>query len=209
MKRKPILLKKLARESRGKFREVIGLIGTHAGTGVTHTGLMLAFYLGEELGRKTAFLECNDHKDMNLIQKAYEWSNEEETSFCFRNITCFKNVLPSRVADILGENYEFVVIDFGTDLKGNREEFLRCSTKAVVGGHSEWDVLKLLWFIKGCETIRGGETWTYLIPQAGEKLVTRLKKETRCRICAVPYVEDPTHSNRSTKQLFKEMLRLA
>lgn len=209
MKRKPILLKKLTRESRGRFREVIGLIGTHAGAGVTHTGLMLAFYLGEELGRKTAFLECNNHRDMSLIQKAYEWSNEEETSFCFRNITCFKNVLPDRVVDILGEDYEYVIIDFGTDLKGNRDEFLRCSMKAVVGGHSEWDVQKLLWFIKSYEILRGGEDWIYLIPQAGERLINRLKKETRCRICAIPYADDPTRPNRSTRQLFKEMLRLA
>jgi hypothetical protein len=33
MKRKPMLLRKLAMESSGKVREVIGLIGSRAGTG--------------------------------------------------------------------------------------------------------------------------------------------------------------------------------
>lgn len=209
MRHKPMLLGKLAMEGGGKVREVIGLIGIRAGTGVTYTGMMLSFYLGNELARKTAFVECSSHKDMELMQKVYEWNSEEDETFHFRNITCYKNVNPKRIADILGEDYEYVVIDFGSDLSVNREEFLRCSLKAVVGGRSEWDVLKLLTFISSHETLRCSDTWHYLIPQAADRMVTRLKKETHRRIWAVPYTEEPTRPNRSTKQFFKELLRLA
>ncbi len=209
MNRKPMLLKKLEMEGSGKVREVIGLIGTRAGMGVTYTAMMLAFYLGNELGRRTALIECNHHKDLDLIQTVYEWSTEKSAYFCFHNISFFKNMSTERIADILGEDYEYIIIDFGSELSESREEFLRCSLKAVVTGRSEWDILKLYSFLDRYETLRSSETWNYLIPQANDKMVTRLVKETRHRIWAVPFTQEPTRLNSNTKQFFKELLRLA
>ncbi len=209
MKHKPILTRKLAKDGSGGLREVIGLMGSQAGTGVTYTGLMLAFYLSEELGKKTAFLECNNHQDMDLIQKAYEWSSEETASFCFRNLTCYKRISPKQIPDIIGQDFDYIIIDFGTDWLGNREEFLRCSLKAVFAGRSEWGLQKLLSFIRNNELTRGSDTWYYLIPQAEDRMIKRFKKETYYRICAVPYTDEPTRPNRSTRQFFKELLRLA
>ncbi len=208
MNRKPILLRKLAMDGGSKVREVIGLIGSRAGSGVTYTGMMLAFYLGNELGRKTAFIECSGHRDFDLIQKSYEWSCEESATFRFRNITYYKNMSTEVIADILGEDYEYVIIDFGYDFSDNREEFLRCSLKAVIAGRSEWDIIKLFSFISRHVTIRGSDTWHYLIPQADDRMITRLKKETHRKIWAIPFTEDPTRPNRSTKQFIKELLRL-
>ncbi len=208
MHRKPMLLRKLTMEGKVQVHEVIGLIGTRAGTGVTYTALILAFYLGNELGKKTAFIECSNHGDLDLIQKAYEWSCENSAFFCFRNITFYKNMSSKRIADILAENFEYVIIDFGCELSDNLEEFRRCTLKAVVAGRSEWDILKLFSFISRYGTIRGSDTWYYLIPQADDKMLSRLKKETHCRLRGVPFTEEPTRPNRSTKQFFDELLRL-
>ncbi len=209
MKHKPMLFRKMETEGSGRAREIIGLVGTRAGIGVTYTGMLLAFYLGNELGRRTAFVEYCNHKDMELIQRVYEWSDEDGISFHFRNITCYKNVNSKQLADIQGENYEYIIIDFGSDFVDIQEEFLRCSLKAVIAGHSEWDILKLLSFFGSHEMLRCSETWNYLIPLAEDRLVTRLKKETHHRIWAIPYTEEPTRPNRNTKQFCKDLLRLA
>lgn len=192
MRRKPILFDKVTKEHSGMGREVIGLIGTRHGVGVTYTGLMLAFYMGEELGRKTAYLECNESHDMILIQQAYEWSREEALSVSFHRVTCYREVSPERIAPIFGENYDCIICDFGIDLVKNREEFLRCGTKIVVGGRSEWDILKLAHFTDKVKTIGGSDAWLYFIPQADDRTVTRIRKEVVQKVWSVPTVEKPT-----------------
>ena len=208
MKHKPMLLSKLSKDRQGRFREVIGLIGTHHGVGVTHTGLLLAFYFGEELGKKTALIECNGHRDMELIEQAYEWSNEEDNNFSFHQITCYKEVRLGQIPQILGEDYEYVILDFGTDLATNREELLRCSTKIVVGGRSEWDILKLKEFIRNTEVIRGSEHWICYLVRAKEQTVQKIKKDLKQRIWAVPNIEEPTRISNNVRLFLKQCFSL-
>jgi hypothetical protein len=200
MKRKPILFKRIAEEHCGEGREVIGLIGTRHGAGVTFTGLMLAFYMGEERSKKTAFLECNEHHDMRLIQNAYEWSREEGNSFSFHKITCYKEVPLAQVPELFGENYECIILDFGIDFAANREELLRCNTKIVIGGRSQWDIQKLKLFIDSVKNIRGSENWLYFIPQTDHKIITEIKKEVMCSIWPVPVVSEPTAPSNDTNR---------
>jgi len=204
MKHKPILMKNRKYEQRPR-REIIGLIGTHPGTGVTYTGLMLAFYMGEVLGIKTAFLECNDHQDMNLIHMAYEWEVQDQTHFSFQKVTCYPKVERNHITDILGEDYECVIIDFGTNVIANRDEFLRCSLKFIIAGRSEWDRLKLLTFISNTSHLHGNNNWYYFIPQASEKMVNQLKQQINKNIRSVPPVEDPTIPTYLTNRFFYEL----
>ncbi len=204
MKRKPILLKKFARKNQGRGREVIGLIGTHRGVGVTYTGLMLAFYMSEVLGKKTAFLECNEHHDMGIIQKAYEWSREEAYSFSFHQLTCFREVTPNRIAQLFGEEYDCYILDFGTDLIKNKEEFLRCGIKIVIGGRSEWDRQKLMQFAKASEAIRGSDTWLYFIPQGKDKAIISIRNEVKRKVFSVPATWEPTIPSRTSNYFFAE-----
>ena len=203
MKHEPMLLTKLAQNNHGRFREVIGLIGTHHGVGVTHTGLLLAFYFGEELGKKTALLECNRHRDMQLIEQAYEWETDEKNTFSFRHITCYKEVKPGQIPRILSEDYEYVIMDFGTDLSSNLEELLRCTTKIIVAGRSEWDILKLKAFISNAEIICGSQNWTYYLVRAGDRIIVRLRKELKNYLWGVPDIQEPTHINHTARTFFK------
>lgn len=205
LKRKPILFDKIVRSRQDRGREVIGLIGTHHGVGVTHTGLMLAFYMGEYLGKKTAYLECNNHQDMILIQKAYEWSKEEKHSFSFHKISCFPNVRSDHITDILSENYECIIFDFGTDVTANREEFLRCNTKIVIGGRSEWDIMKLKHYSEATKEIQGSNNWLCFIPQANSKIITSIKNEVKRNVWAVPINLVPTMLSRETNQFFNRI----
>lgn len=207
MKHKPILFKKME-VNPGKARDVIGLVGTHHGVGVTYTGLMLAFYMGETIGKKTAYMECNQHHDMELIQNAYEWSNEKPYSFSYRLITCYREVTSKTISDILGEDYDCFVLDFGTDFNVNREEFLRCGTKIVIGGRSEWDLLKLEAFKETAKTIRGSESWLYFIPQARDKTVKRIKSEFVRKVWAVPANENPAIPTKDTNRFFSSIFRV-
>jgi hypothetical protein len=186
-------------------REVIGLIGTHHGAGVTHTGLMLAFYMGTELGKKTAFLECNMHLDMQYLQKAYDWSIETKDSFSFHRTTCYKEVSAGKVAEIMGADYECIIMDFGIDFLSGRDEFLRCSTKIVIGGDSEWDIPKLLKFSDMTKEISGSENWLYFIPRANNKTITKLRNEATLSVWAVPTNDEPVVPSQDTNRFFRRL----
>lgn len=201
-----MLFHKITNQYRLGEREIIGLIGTHHGVGVTHTGLMLAFYLGEELGRRTAFVECNDHHDMKRIFKAYEWQQDEEGSFFYHRITCYEEVRPGRIAEVLGEAYQCVVLDFGTDYMANRDEFMRCSTKIVVGGRSQWDIQKLDEFMNRTKTCLQREDWRFVIPQASSKRAVKLGRETGYKVWALPLNDEPTMPGTAVNRFFREML---
>lgn len=203
-----MLLQKLQITKSMKGRIVIGLIGTHHGVGVTHTGLMLSFYLGDEVGLKTAFLECNKHYDLQLIEEAYEWQTKENSTFSFRNITCHKGVTPPQIPRIFGEAYEGLVLDFGTDFVANREEFLRCGVKIVVGGASEWDIRKLEQFSKEVAQLKGNESWFYFIPQSNDQTVAKIRSVIRRKVWTVPMVRDPVIPSNVSNRFFRSIFNL-
>lgn len=202
MKRKPILFNKVAKLHQDRGREVIGLIGAHHGAGVTYTGLMLAFYMGEERGKKTALLECNEHHDMALIHNAYEWSREDDLSFSFHLVTCFKEVTSDRIASIFSENYECIIMDFGIDFMQNREEFLRCSTKIVLSGCSCYNLLRLNIFSDMVKTIPGSNSWLYFIPQLECNKAAKIKNEVIRKVFVVPKNTEPVMPSRDTNRFF-------
>ncbi len=204
---KPMLLQKL-QENRRQGRVVIGLIGTHSGMGVTYTALMLSFYLGEEAELKTAFLECNQHYDMELIEAVYEWPVKEDGIFSFQNISCYKRVSVSQIPAIFGKDYEGLILDFGTDFANNREEFLRCDIKIVVGGSSEWDIRKLERFFEETASYGGDESWLCFIPRGNEKTVARISHKLKRRVWAVPRADNPVVPSSVTNRFFRGVFNL-
>lgn len=206
MRHKPMLLRKITAGSLDSARTSIGIIGTHHGTGVTYTGLMLAFYMGEELGKKTAFIECNKHHDMSLIEEAYDWTSMDSNMFSFQNIICYKDVVPEQIPSIYGGDYDTLIFDFGTDFYGNINEFLRCNTKIVVAGKSEWDYIKLRNFYERTNHISGSNNWLYLIQQADVKTIQRLCHETGHKIMSIPATGEPIIPSRSINRFFGMIL---
>ena len=206
MKRKPRLMKKLSADKRNGVREVIGLIGIRPGSGVTYTGLMLAFYMAEELGRKTAFLECNTHQDFRLLQWAYDWTAEENKSFSFYQLTCYRDKRPEELSELFGDNYECIIIDFGCDCTEYASSLRLCTRKIILSGSSEWDLMKLKQFVEKSYAVRGNESWCYLIPQAKESTIVKLRKELKRNVMAVPQEQEPTRLKRSSRLFLQELL---
>lgn len=201
-----MLLARLALGNRDSYRSSIGLIGTHHGTGVTYTGLMLAFYLGGELGKRTAFIECNRHHDMELIEEAYEWTSSRMNMFSFHNISCYKDISCEQVPLIYGEDYEALIFDFGIDFDSNINEFLRCDKKIVLAGRAQWELIKLRNFHQRIKDITGSGSLIYLIRQADEKTIHILTAETGCNVMSIPEAPDPVMPSRSVNRFFAVLL---
>ncbi|WFR57745.1 hypothetical protein QA584_01295 [Anaerocolumna sp. AGMB13025] len=208
MLRKPILMNKLNKEkSQGKL--VIGLIGTHTGAGVTHLGILLAVYLSECLGHKTAFIECGGNNDLKHLQEHFFHPEEEQynqESFTLNRVTFHKNKRLQGLPEIIGDKYDCVILDLGTDLAKHKSEFLRCDKKIVIGSLAVWKTHELEKFINITAPIKNCEQWIYAIPFATKKTVREAEKKYKRIIQGVPYEPDPFLLTGNIIRLFQKLI---
>lgn len=199
-----MLLKRI-QENHGNEKIVIGLLGSHPGAGVTYTGVLMAYFFGMEKGKRTAYLECNNHRDFSRLQNSYEWNEEDEHSFSLDQITYYKQVHKSQIAGILNEDYECYILDFGTDFIASKEDFMRCTSKIVLGGRSVWNLNKTISFLKTIEKIKGSKNWIHMIPCADRRELVKMRKISGKNFCGLPYEQDPTALSKSTTKLFQSL----
>ncbi len=67
-----MLLRRLLYNTGSKKAYTIGILGINRGVGVTYTGMLLSYYFSAEKRLNTAFIECNNNMDFELLQDEYE-----------------------------------------------------------------------------------------------------------------------------------------
>ncbi len=207
MRKRPKLLRSIYGLGEQSSRKMIGLIGTHSGVGVTHTGLLIAGFLGNVLGRKTALVEMNTHKDFEQIEEAY-YGKGEMTSrlFKMKHVFYYKNVKQWETTDILNEDYEYIIFDFGSDMKKSQDEFLRCDKKIVISSLSDWKRKYLVQFIQSNQDIKGYSSWMYLFIFGQKRDLLDLKREVKVRAKLMGYEPVPYMLSKETIGLFHSII---
>lgn len=200
-----MLLKRLWISTGHKDKKTIGLVGINHGVGVTYTGMLLANYFGSEKRIKTAYLECNKHNDLSLLQEAYEWSKEDDNSFSLDRITFYKGVSNNRIPEILSDDYGCCILDFGTDYTDYMDEFIRCGNKIIIGGNAIWNQSRMVSFLKAMEDVKGSENWIHMIPYAKSGLLRRLSNKTHRSFIGIPYEPNLTSLSKETYKLFHNL----
>lgn len=198
----------LFKRKTGQSKKVIGVVGVHGGAGVTYTSLMLALFMGEYLGKRTAFIEHNNHREMEIIEEVYQWNKLDNGSFNFNQIDCYKSLQKNQMISVLSKGYEVYIIDFGMGLTGILDEFLRCDIKLVLCSHGKWKEKKLVDFIQRYKDEKASKDWTILIPNGKGKVIKNLERRLERKIYGVPIEDDPTMLSKKTLQNFNKLLSL-
>lgn len=209
MNKRPILHKRLAAIEAHQGKLVIGILGTHKGAGVTHLGILLANYLSEWLGRKTAFLECYPQKDLQYLQYYFYGETEgmeEKDCFPIHRVTYHNNVKEQAIAEIIGDDYDCVILDLGTDFQKSKNEFLRCDKKIVVSSLTIWKRHELENFLQKTNHIKYNEQWTFVIPFGQSRVIKKAAKELHREIYGGSYEPDPFSLSTDTIQLFRKLV---
>jgi hypothetical protein len=209
MKREPILLGRLKRPgTQGKL--IIGITGTHSGAGVTHLAVLMATYFSEYLGLRTAFLECAPKNEIQYIKnhffKEYDESADAEDNFSVHRVTFYKNRNVQGIPEIMGDQFDCVILDFGIDVNKYKGEFLRCDKKIIVSSLAVWKVEGLRRFIHNTGYIKNSDQWIYGIPFVQDKVINKGRKELNVPIYGIPYEPDPFVLSNSTIQFFQKIL---
>ena len=169
-------------------KEVIGIIGTGRGVGVTHFALMTAGYLRGVLQKHCAVLEWNNHCDFQRIGKMYEKGRIQGS--CYRILES-DYYGKAGVPDLLlckRSDYQAVIVDYGTVKEGNLEEFLRCDRQFVLGSLSEWQMEAFLAF-EGKER-KTEKSWETLTVFGSEEARKNMEKKLLFPVRRIPVSVD-------------------
>ncbi len=128
----------LANSEKQRGTKIIGIVGTNRGVGVTHVCIMLAEYLALDKGVFVAILECNDHGDFKWMET--NLFGKGTFPYLFHQVHYFTAVNLEYLEEIMKENYTYLILDFGEQLKGQEKALRLCQKKILLGVESWWKI---------------------------------------------------------------------
>lgn len=144
-------------------QEIIGIIGAGRGVGVTHFAIMTAGYLTGVLRKRCAVLEWNSHGDFGNMIKICGTGRKKgggpDEADRILDTDYYERAGIDTLLLCKNAGYQAVIVDYGSVMEGNLEEFLRCDRQFVLGSFSEWQMKAFLEFEgKGKRAERSWET---------------------------------------------------
>ena len=156
----------------------IGLLGIKPGVGVTHTGILLGEFLKERLGAKVAFVEKNYHGDVeHLGSTVYGLL---DSRFTFRGIDFYPQNREEELKNQKSE-YDYLILDFGTQKKKNLKELDQCEKKVIIGTLNLWEWQEYLRAAEYYKENIEEETIEYVVSLGNEKLVSKIERKLKRR----------------------------
>ncbi len=169
-------------------QEIIGVIGTGRGVGVTHFTVMTAGYLGGVLRKRCAVLEWNSHGDFQNVRKLC--TKERSQAGCFQLLEAdyYERAGIDTLLLCKKSGYQAVIVDYGTVREGNLEEFLRCDRQFVLGSLSEWQLEAFLGFERKGK--KAEKSWKTLVSFGSEEARKNAQKRLNIPIFRIPVSVD-------------------
>ena len=158
----------------------IGLLGIKPGVGVTHAGILLGEFLKEKLGAKVAFIEKNYHGDVERLGNTVYGVLDDK--FTFRGIDFYPQNREEELEKQKNE-YDYLIVDFGTQKKKNLKELEQCEKKVIIGTLNLWEWQEYLRAAQYYKENIEEETIAYMVSLGNEKLVSKIERKLRSRVC--------------------------
>ncbi|WP_313578552.1 hypothetical protein [Lacrimispora sp.] len=169
-------------------QEIIGIIGTGRGVGVTHFTVMTAGYLGGVLRKRCAVLEWNSHGDFRNMRKLCAKEQSQAGSFHILEADYYERAGIDTLLLCKKSGYQAVIVDYGTVRDGNLEEFLRCDRQFVLGSLSEWQMETFLEFERKGK--KAEKSWKTLVSFGSEEARKNAEKKLDIPISRIPVSVD-------------------
>lgn len=169
----------------------VGIIGTACKTGVSHLAVMLAVFLSAVAGARVALAEINGCGCFRQAEIILSNNFSKKYSKIKRLISIYTQSDSSEIAGLMSEGYDYVIIDFGCDFEQNRQQFLMCGAKLVVGSLSWWKIHEYVGFAARIRGEASRNRWKFLAVSPIPEGMRYLKKEFGISVSAIPCEPDP------------------
>ena len=188
--------------------ETFGIAGSSSGVGVTYFSILLANYLYGVENRKTVVLEWNKNGDFERIEKICCKNTvlkQHVKTFKVLEVSYVKEAGKAELLEYVNHGYDAVVIDFGSDFKGNKEEFLRCDRKILIGSFCEWKSATFIDLISGKRKEEG--KWFFLTRSGNFEMGERVRKILHTPVGQIPESADAFAITEVSLAFFKGFLK--
>lgn len=168
----------------------VGVMGTGKNSGVTHLSVMLAVFLSAVTGARVALAEMNDtgcFRQAGIILGNFHLKNNRIRKL----ISIYMQSDSSEIAGLMSQGFDYVIIDFGCDFERNRQQFLMCGVKLVVGSLSWWKIHEYVGFAARTEGEASRNRWKFLAVSPVSEGIRYLKKEFKISVGVIPCEPDP------------------
>jgi len=185
-----------------------GVVGTHAGVGVTQISISLSYFLSEIYAKRVAVIEMNSSGDFARLEK--EWKQEwkvksRENCFSVGRNTFYKHVGTDEIPFMPLNEYDYCIFDMGAYEMMAQNEFLRCDHKIVVCSLTEWKRLELEVFLEDMKDIQGYKEWNYLSNLCSKKVNDSFYAKNII-LKTVPFMEEPFGVSKELIKLYKTII---
>lgn len=195
------------KRSKSKGKRIIGIGGMQKGLGMTHTALMISTHLADIKREKTAYVELSQKNQIITLKDTFAWSQRSETSLTHRNLTLYYNAGLPMLLQILQEDYQNLVLDFGTEaLEQYKEELFHCDLKLMLLSNAIWKKQEVKNFLSRVSNIYGAKDWDFLFPCISMEDKRELTKLFGIHTDVIPYLENPFQISTSCVKVLDHIL---
>lgn len=117
----------------------VGVAGTQARIGTTHTSVMLANFFRKK-GFMVALVEMNNSQAFEAVRDGFEEKKYEEGYFTLGGVDFYENANEKTLFEIMERSYNFIIMDFGEYEKCDLLTFHKCNQKMIVAGSKPWEI---------------------------------------------------------------------
>ena len=187
-------------------QRLIGLIGAGQAVGVTHTAVMMAGYLTGICRRRCAVLEWNGSGTFDRLEESClgKRNGGRSRSFPVLDVDYYRNAGTETLVLCKKLRYQDVIVDYGTVLEGNQEEFFRCDRQFLLAGLSEWQTGAFLETAGAWK--RAGTGWETLAVFGSEETRKNMEKELGLSIRRVPVSVDAFTVTETVMDFYQQIL---
>ncbi len=152
--------------------------------------ISLAAYLSGVFRAKVALVEYNKSNDFSKIAKSYYGDIQKGEEFSLYKVDYYSYVNSEKISGILNKNYDYVIIDFGSDYQGCINEFMRCNQKIVMGSFFMWRYGEYLELCEYIESIEGSKNWLHIL-NGDIKYINAIEKRKKIKALKRINIDDP------------------
>lgn len=166
----------------------IGLIGCHPGCGVTHFAIALSSFCGSKLRKKTALLEMHGREELSALNL----TDKNTIHFLCHGADYYPCFNSEKLPYLLNCGYEYFILDFGNIQEADRQEFLRCDRKLVLGSMVPWKIQSFEHFFTTSYNEEAiGRGFTYLVQSGSYKNIVEFSKRHHITMQSIPFIKNP------------------
>lgn len=185
--------------------------GIEKGVGSTHFCILLANFYAEVLGKNTVIIDLNTDRDYSYLGEVCnkDFKRIDSCSYRLRKVTIYPGVVKEKLADILSDDFQAVIIDAGINYKEYMTESSLCDKRLLFCNIVPWKLQTVDNLFLGKSDMFDIRKWNLLYVFGGKDSASYICEKYGVKIKNVPVISDPFRINKRQLTCIEKIMQEA